>query len=298
MAEALHHVLVTGGSGQVGTELLRAAWPDNIRLHAPDRSSLDLGDADSIRRAFATTPFAAVINAAAYTAVDKAEDEVAQAFLANAMGPALLADATRKAGIPLVHVSTDYVFDGSAPGAYSESDAVAPLGVYGASKMAGELAVGAGNPRSVVLRTAWVFSAHRNNFVKTMRRLGATNAVLKVVADQCGCPTSAADIAQTLRTITLRMMADASAPTGIYHFVNSGEASWCQFAQAIFANDRTSSGPEVVGITTAEYPTRARRPANSRLATSKLNADYKVRPRAWTEALDDVLVELNQGTTK
>ena len=293
MVDGVTHILITGGAGQVGLELQRAAWPAHVRLHAPARTELDLTDAGAVARAFAATPFAAVINPAAYTAVDKAEDEVAEAFAANAMGPAILADATRQAGIPLIHVSTDYVFDGSQPGAYVETDPVAPLGVYGASKLAGELAVRAGNPRSVVLRTAWVFSAHRNNFVKTMLRIGAANPVLKVVADQHGCPTSAADIAATLMTITLRLMEDADAPTGVYQFVNAGDASWHGFARAIFA-EQGGATPEVMGITTADYPTRARRPADSRLSTVKLARDYGVTPRSWSEALRDVIAELKQ----
>jgi len=295
MADDVIHILITGGAGQVGTELQRAAWPDHVRLHAPTRAALDLTDAAAVASAFEATPFAAVINPAAYTAVDKAEDEVAEAFAANTMGPAILADATRKAGIPLIHVSTDYVFDGSGAGAYAESDPVAPLGVYGASKLAGELAVRAGNPRSVVLRTAWVFSAHRNNFVKTMLRIGAANPVLKVVADQHGCPTSAADIASTLMTITLKLIEDVDAPTGVYQFVNAGDASWHGFAEAIFAAAASSSSPQVIGITTAEYPTRARRPANSRLSTDKLTRDFGVTPRPWSQALGEVIAELKQG---
>jgi dTDP-4-dehydrorhamnose reductase len=294
MAEPDIHILITGGAGQVGIELLRAAWPAHVRLHAPTRAELDLADRDAVARAFAAAPFAAVINPAAYTAVDKAEDEAAEAFAANAMGPAILADATRAAGIPLIHVSTDYVFDGSLPGARLETDPVAPPGVYGASKLAGELAVRAGNPRSVVLRTAWVFSAHRNNFVKTMLRIGAANPVIRVVADQRGCPTSAADIAGALKIIALRMIADPEAPTGTYQFVNAGEASWHGFAQAIFAAAAEAS-PEVVAITTADYPTRARRPANSVLSTAKLTRDFGVTPRPWSEALEEVIAELKKG---
>lgn len=296
MDKAQIHILITGGAGQVGTELLRAAWPVNVQLHAPDRSLLDLSDPESVAAVFETVQFAAVINPAAYTAVDKAEDEAGVAFAANATGPALLADATRKAGVPLIHVSTDYVFDGSQPGFYSESDPVAPLGVYGASKLAGELAVRSGNPRSVVLRTAWVFSAHRSNFVKTMLRVGATNPELRVVNDQFGCPTSAADIAETLMTITLRLIDDPDAPTGVYQFVNAGEASWHGFAQAIF--EASELRPIVTGIPTAEYPTRARRPANSRMSTAKLGKDFSVNPRPWPAALHDVIADLKQETSR
>ncbi len=290
------HILITGGQGQLGIELLRQDWPDDVRLYAPSRGDLDLSDAAAVRRAFAATPFAAVINSGAYTAVDAAEDDVAAAFAANGLGPALLADETRKAGVPLIQVSTDYVFDGSGDRPYVETDSVAPLGVYGASKLAGEMAVRVGNPRSLVLRTAWVFSAHRANFLKTMIRLAQSRPVLNVVSDQYGCPTSATDIAQVLKTITLRLMSDVNAPTGVYHFVNDGEATWAEFATAIVAE--YGSGAEVVGIGTADYPTRARRPANSRLSTVKLQRDFGVVPRPWLTAMADVIEELrNEGTS-
>ena len=290
-------ILLTGGSGQVGTEITRLA-PAGLTIVAPGRAELDMADPDSIARMVASHPWAAVINSAAYTAVDKAESDVVAAWKANALGPAALAQATAAAGIPLVHVSTDYVFDGSAPGAYDESDPVAPLGVYGASKLAGELAVRSGNPRSVVLRTAWVFSAHRANFLKTMLRVGAQNPTLRVVADQRGCPTSAADIAEALVTIALRMMNDPSAPNGTYHFVNSGEATWHEFAARIFAEQTAFTPPVVDAITTADYPTRARRPANSRLATARITRDFGVQPRPWEEAMRDVLAELKAETTR
>lgn len=296
MAEPVRHVLITGGAGQVGLELLRASWPSDVRLHAPGRDELDITDPASVTRLFDRIPVAAVINAAAYTAVDKAEDDVPTAFAANAMAPALLAEATRRAGIPLVHVSTDYVFDGSSPGVYDEDAPVAPLGVYGASKLAGELAVRSGNPRSVVLRTAWVFSAHRNNFLKTMLRAGSQNPVLRVVADQTGCPTSAADIAEALAVITLRLMADQTAPVGVYHFVNAGEATWHAFATAIFKAQTRFDSPSVEAITTADYPTPARRPVNSRLATTKIARDFGIRPRPWEAAMQDVLTELEAET--
>ncbi|MBU3077164.1 dTDP-4-dehydrorhamnose reductase [Sphingomonas quercus] len=284
------HILVTGGAGQVGIELGRVDWPDDVVVHAPARDVLDLTSAASVSACFAATPFAAVVNAAAYTAVDKAEGEAGAAFAANALGPALLADATRAAGIPLVHVSTDYVFDGTRPGFYEESDPVAPLGVYGASKLAGELAVRAGNPRHLILRTAWVLSAHRGNFLKTMLRLAGSHPRLRVVADQIGCPTAAADIAATLRTVTLRLIEDEAAPVGTYHFVNAGEASWHGLAEAIVAGR-----VPVDAIATADYPTPARRPANSRLSTAKLARDYGIRPRPWQAAVAEIVAELEGG---
>lgn len=297
MAEPIH-ILVTGGSGQIGFELQRAVWPEGVLLHAPTRDELDLTSAASIHAYLGRVPFFAVINSAAWTAVDKAETEVAEAFAANALGPALLADATRGRGIPLIQVSTDYVFDGDKAEPYIESDPVGPIGIYGASKLAGEMAVRLGNPRSVVLRTAWVLSAHRTNFLKTMLRLATDRLSLRVVADQMGCPTSASDIAEVLKTITLRLIADEAAPTGVYHFVNAGEASWADLAREIFRLSAESGGPSanVEGIPSEQYPTPARRPKNSRLSTVKLSADYGVQPRPWQVAVADIITELkSQG---
>lgn len=290
----MRDILVTGGQGQVGLELARLDWPADVAVRFPPRTELDLGDGASIARYFEGKRFDAAINCAAYTAVDAAENDSAAAFLANAQGPTWLAEATRKAGIPLIHVSTDYVFDGSKAAPYVESDPVAPLGIYGASKLAGELAVTFGNPRSVILRTAWVLSVHRGNFLKTMLRIGASNPRLRVVADQVGCPTSATDIAETLKTIALHMIADSEAPTGIFHFVNAGEASWHDLACEIFALNKAVGGPspEVDPITTADYPTPARRPANSRLATAKLGEAYGIHARDWRAAVRDIMDEL------
>jgi dTDP-4-dehydrorhamnose reductase len=293
------HILITGGAGQVGLELQAAAWPEGVVLHAPMRAELDLSDAASVRAAFAAARFAAVINSGAHTAVDKAETEVAAAFAANAMGPAVLADATREAGIPLIQVSTDYVFDGSKPVPYVETDPVGPLGAYGASKLAGELAVRAGNPRSVVLRTAWVLSAHRANFLKTMLRLAADRPALRVVGDQHGCPTSARDIAAALKTIALKMIADADAPTGVYHFVNAGETTWAGLAGEIFALSAATGGPSatVEAIPSSDYPTPAKRPSNSRLSTAKLTRDYGIAPRPWQAAVAEIVHELHAERT-
>jgi dTDP-4-dehydrorhamnose reductase len=294
MADNAVDILITGGAGQVGLELASAQWPSHVRLHLPTRDQLDLGDAEAVRAAFAATPFKAVINSGAYTAVDKAETEVAAAFAANAMGPAILAEVTRAAGIPLVQVSTDYVFDGSGERDYAETDPVGPLGVYGASKLAGEVAVTTGNPRSVVMRTAWVLSPHRANFLKTMLRLAADRPALRVVEDQEGCPTSARDIADTLKTITLRMIEDPDAPTGVFHFVNAGSTTWAGLAREIMALSAARGGPSatVEGITTADYPTPARRPSNSRLDTFKITRDYGIAPRPWKDAVAEIVAEL------
>lgn len=300
MADDAVDILVTGGAGQVGLELARVAWPAQVRLHMPTRAELDLGDAEAVRALFQRVPFKAVINSGAYTAVDKAETDVAAAFASNAMGPAVLAEATRAADIPLIQVSTDYVFDGSGEQDYVEVDPVGPLGVYGASKLAGEYAVLTGNPRSVVLRTAWVLSVHRANFLKTMLRLAADRPALRVVDDQTGSPTSARDIAQALADITLKMIADPDAPTGVYHFVNAGSTTWAGLAREVFAQSATHGGPsaEVEGITTADYPTPARRPTNSRLSTFKITRDYGITPRPWKDAVAEIVAELHQETAQ
>lgn len=293
MAEPIH-ILVTGGTGQVGLELARAAWPREVVLNTPTRQQMDLQDERSVTAVFEATPFRAVINAAAYTAVDRAESEVAEAFAANALGPAILADLTRKAGIPLIQVSTDYVFDGRADRAYAEDDPVAPLGVYGASKLAGELAVRCGNPRSVVLRTAWVLSSHRANFLKTMLRLAGEMSSINVVGDQWGCPTAARDISTVLVHIVMRLINDPDAPTGIYHFVNAGETTWAGLAREIFRTNRELGGvsAQVEEIPTTGYPTPAKRPGNSRLSCGKLARDYLVTPRAWEAAVGEIVSEL------
>lgn len=286
-------ILVTGGQGQVGLEL-RSLEREGCRIVAPTRDEFDLTKRDSVARTLHERPWSAVINAAAYTAVDRAEFEVAEAWSVNALGPAILAAETGNAGIPLVHVSTDYVFGGDNPGFYEEDDPVRPLGVYGASKLGGELAVRTANPRHVIVRTAWVVSPHRANFVKTILRVAAERPRLRVVDDQHGCPTSAGDLAVALRTIATRLAEDPSAPVGTYHFVNGGATTWCGLAREIFSQSAIRGGPSamVEAISTAEYPTPARRPANSRLSTVKLSRDFGIVPRPWPAALADIVSAL------
>lgn len=296
---SVKQVLLTGGSGQVGTEIIRLA-PAGLNIVAPGRVQLDMADPGAIEALVASAPWAAVINCAAYTAVDKAESDVVAAWRANALGPAALAEATAKAQIPLIHISTDYVFDGSKDGLYLETDPVLPLGVYGASKEGGEQAVRTANPRHVILRTAWVVSPHGSNFVKTMLRLAESRTELNVVDDQRGCPTSATDIATTALKIAARMIEDPDAPAGTYHFVNKGEATWCEFARAIFqeAQARGLPQPQVHAIPSSEYPTPARRPANSRLSTDKLQRDYAIAPRPWQAALSEIIEALAPSPTQ
>lgn len=285
-------ILVTGGGGQVGIELQRLGT-DRVRFVAPSRQELDLAQPESIARLLGNRPWTAVINAAAYTAVDRAEADVAHAWSANALGPAVLAAETGRARIPLVQVSTDYVFSGEKIGAYEEDDSVEPLGVYGGSKLGGEVAVRTGNPRHAIVRTSWVVSAHRANFVRTMMRLAAERPVLRVVDDQHGCPTSAADLAGALRAVALGLVEDPE-KAGTYHFANAGATTWCGFAREILAQSQARGGPcaEVEAITTAEFLTPARRPRNSRLSTAKIESAFGIVPRRWEAALIGIMDEL------
>jgi dTDP-4-dehydrorhamnose reductase len=291
-------ILLTGGTGQVGSSLRQLA-PSGWSIEAPSRVALNLSDPASIEHAIASKPWDAVINAAAFTAVDKAEAHVLDAWQANALGPAILAHATAAADIPLVHLSTDYVFSGKKAGYYVEDDEVGPINVYGASKEGGEQAVRTGNSRHIILRAAWLVSPFGNNFVKTMLALGAARPVLRVVNDQIGCPTSATDIASALKTIVERLVSN-DGPWGTFHFVNSGEATWYEFARQVFAraSKHGMRAPSVEPIFTTEYPTAARRPANSRLSAAGLGSDFDIHPRPWRLAIDEVVDALFVSTKK
>ena len=287
-------VLVTGGSGQVGGALVALPPEAGFRFVALGRDELDLLKPKSFAQVLASRPWATIINAAAYTAVDKAETDVEAAWRINALAPACLARQAALAGIPLVHVSTDYVFSGASARPYVEDDPVAPLGVYGASKEAGEQGVRTGGGRAVIVRTSWVVSPWRANFLKTMLRLGAERDVLRVVADQQGAPTSAADLASALATIARALVNDPSAPTGTFHFSNAGATTWADFAAEIFVLSAARGGPSarVEPITTTDYPTPARRPAYSLLSTRRIEALYGVSPRPWQAAISDIIDEL------
>jgi dTDP-4-dehydrorhamnose reductase len=288
-------VLITGGAGQVGRALRALPWPEDIQLVVPARAELDLGDAPLLRRwLVGAGRLDGILSVGAYTAVDRAESERAQAWAVNAVAPFLLADAARAMDAPLIHVSTDYVFDGQKDAPYVETDIVAPLGVYGASKAAGEIAVAASGSRHVIVRTSWVVSATGNNFVRTMLRLATERPVVGVVADQHGAPTGADDLARALQHVLLAHLDDRARPGGVIHAANAGETTWHGVAAEIFAalgrNGRQP--PRLDAISTAEYPTPARRPANSRLDTSLLAARYGVTLRPWRDAVADIVARL------
>jgi dTDP-4-dehydrorhamnose reductase len=282
-------ILIIGGSGQLGRELAALRWPEGFALVAPGRDAAEITDRKAIAAILAEGHWAAAINAAAFTAVDAAEEAVADAFAANALGPAILAEETRRLGVPLIHISTDYVFDGAKPTPYGEGDATNPLGVYGASKLAGEAAVRAGNPRHVIVRTSWLCGRYGKNFVKTMLRVAETRDTIRVVDDQRGTPTAAPDLAQAL--LMIATLPDLRDRAGTYHFANRGETTWCGFARHVLAQSGARGGPSamVEAITTADYPTPARRPLNSRLSTERIERDFGIVPRPWQDALADVV---------
>jgi dTDP-4-dehydrorhamnose reductase len=282
-------VLVTGGTGQLAVSLTEAAPAHGLTVHRVGRPGFDFDRPASIAEAFAASAPSLVVNAAAYTAVDAAENDVAAAFRANRDGPAELARRCEAAGIPLIHISTDYVFDGRKGAPYLETDATAPQGVYGASKLAGEQAVLAACSRAIVLRTSWVYSPFGRNFVRTMLAAGQRNSQMRVVADQIGCPTSSPDLAEAILIIADQLAADGwqAGYAGIFHAAGTGAASWYELAIATFeaAARHGMTKPTVTPIATFEYPTKAKRPANSRLDCGKLAEVFGLRLPPWQDGL-------------
>ncbi len=283
-------IVVTGAAGQLGRDLLATTWPTGWSIHGLTRADLDVTDREGVLETLDRLRPDLIVNAAAYTGVDAAEDEPELAAAVNAEAVGHLARWADAAAARLIHISTDYVFDGSKDGWYVEDDPIAPLGVYGTTKAAGEDRA-RDCTRHLILRTAWVYGVHGANFVKTMRRVAADRDELRVVADQIGCPTSTADLAGAIATLAAEPR--ASETTGTFHVAGSTEATWHEFAQAILA-DRIAEGLVVHAITTAEYPTPARRPANSRLDSSAIERVAGVRLRSWQDALHDVLADLDE----
>jgi dTDP-4-dehydrorhamnose reductase len=270
--------MVTGANGMIGWELTRAL--ERIGdVTALARDELDLADPAAIVAQVRAIKPAVIVNAAAYTEVDKAEQAVEHAMLVNAAGPAFLAAEAHASGALLVHYSTDYVFDGAKQGAYVEDDPPAPLSVYGRSKLAGEQAILGSGCRHLVLRTSWVYADRGRNFLLTMLRLGRERPELRVVDDQHGAPTWARDLAEG----TAAMLGHGTPPEGLFHFTAAGATTWCGFATEIFRCAGLS--PRVTPITTAEYPTAARRPANSVLSNARLEREARVVRRPWQESL-------------
>lgn len=288
-------VLVTGADGQVGRALV-AEFADAGEVIACNRQNLDLSDAEQIRRKVREVQPTIILNAGAYTAVDRAESERDLAMAINGVAPGVLAEEAKKIGALLVHYSTDYVFDGSKNGPWVEEDGTNPLSVYGASKLAGEDAIRAVGGRYLIFRTSWVYAPEGKNFVLTMLRLGQERDSLNVVDDQVGAPTTAAELARATRRIADRIRAgefgDEAKWAGTYHMTCAGSVSWCGFARAIFEGAPELLGgrkPVVSPIKTSEYPTPAKRPLNSMLSNEKLQQRFGVRLADWQSALDEVL---------
>jgi len=279
-------LLVFGETGQVATELRRQGGAEMTTL---GRGAADLADPTACAAAIATSDAQAVINAAAYTAVDRAETEEALATQVNCAAPGAMAQACAARGLPFLHVSTDYVFPGTGSRPWCPEDPVAPLNAYGRSKLAGEEAVRAVDGHHAILRTSWVFSAHGSNFVKTMLRLAASRDSLSVVDDQIGGPTPAADIAGALLVMARGMVEGQKG--GTYHFAGSPWVSWKCFARETFA--RAGRNVAITGIPTADYPTPAARPLNSRLDCAKIERDFGIATPDWKSGLTAVLKELN-----
>lgn len=289
-------ILVTGREGQVVQSLLeKAAGRFDLEVIALGRPELDLAKPDTVHGAVAAIKPDLVVSAAAYTAVDLAEDEPDLAFAVNATGAEAIAEAAKACGVPVIHLSTDYVFAGDADEPYVETDPTGPRSVYGSSKLEGERLVAQANPRHIILRTAWVYSPFGKNFVKTMMKLAETRDALTVVSDQKGNPTSALDIADAIIQIADHL---ASAPDfsayGVYHLVGTGDTNWSGFARTIFGESAKLGGPSatVTDIATADYPTKAARPANSCLSTAKFQQVFNWSAPHWQSSLRDVLARL------
>ena len=286
-------ILLFGAGGQVGREVSALAAARGLDLTGRDHAALDICDPAALARTLERERPGVVINAAAYTAVDKAESEPELAGRINAFAPGLIAERCARYRIPVVHISTDYVFDGTKSGPYVESDPIAPLGVYGRSKAAGEAAVRAGIEQHVIVRTAWVYGAHGNNFLKTMLRLAGERDRLTVVADQHGCPTATYDLACALLAAAAAA-AKGEARWGTYHFAGTGVTSWHGFACEIVAAAApfTKRQPEVAPIATADYPTAARRPRNSELASDLFERTFGIRAALWAERTRQVVGDI------
>jgi dTDP-4-dehydrorhamnose reductase len=288
-------ILILGSTGQIGRELQRSLAGAG-EVVSRDRKTVDFTAQEQVRNVVRSVAPDVIVNAAAYTAVDRAETEPDIAMAVNGKAPEVLAEEAARLGALLVHYSTDYVFDGSKAGAWVETDATNPLNTYGVSKLAGEEAIRRIGGKSLILRTSWVYGPHGSNFMLTMLRLGRERDQLKVVDDQIGAPTTSIELARATRTLVDGVLEGRFGPVstwaGTYHLTCGGSVSWCGFARAIFARAKTALGgkqPVVRPIPTSEYPTPAKRPLNSLLSNHKINTLLGVRLAAWEDALDRAL---------
>lgn len=282
-------LLILGTNGQLGIEL-QQSFSGYGEITALGRDRCDLSQPDQLRKVVAEAAPDIILNAAAYTAVDRAESEPELAMRINGEAPGVLAEEAKKRGALLVHYSTDYVFNGTKPSPWVEDDPTGPLNVYGSTKLAGEHNIAAAGDRYLIFRTSWVVSPYGNNFIKTMLRLGRERDHLRIVNDQTGAPTSAAAIAQATRQVLEKPWEDSL--SGVYHMTCAGQTTWSGFAQAIFERakiEENKKWPVVTGIPSTEYPTPAKRPGNSVLSNTKLQSRFNVQLPAWETALEETL---------
>lgn len=293
------NILLTGKNGQVGFELQRALAPLG-QVTAVDSGDCDLADADALRALVRRLKPQLIVNPAAYTAVDKAESDPAQAMAVNALAPGVLGEEAKRLDATVIHFSTDYVFDGQKAGAYTEGDATEPLSAYGRSKLDGERALAEATPHHLILRTSWVVGAHGNNFAKTMLRLAAERDRLNVVNDQRGAPTSAALIADVTAHLVRQLMTTGTAnfPFGLYHMTAGGETNWCDYARFVIGHAQRSGQSlrltpnDILPIGTDQYPTAARRPLNSCLDTTLFRNTFGLQLPHWQQGLGHILQQI------
>ena len=289
------NILITGAKGQLGTELMRQGPGRGFSAFPVDLPEVDITSPDPVREAIRDAGASLVINCAAYTQVDMAESQDLLAFKVNGFGPAILAHVCSEVKIPLIHISTDFVFDGSKRTPYLETDPISPLSVYGKSKAVGEAVVERILSRHIILRTAWLYALQGQNFVRTILRLGAERDTVRVVSDQLGCPTCAADLAEAILTLSEAIRTQGEIAWGTYHYCGKGVISWHEFAQAILDNAKAHiplKTTQVDPITTDQYPTPAKRPAYSALNCEKIQSVFGIYPKPWRESLEKTLCRM------
>jgi dTDP-4-dehydrorhamnose reductase len=287
-------LLILGSTGQLGHELIKTLPPEMVPV-ALSRQDIDLTSEDALRKALREFNPEVIVNAAAYTAVDRAERESEVAYAVNAAAPQIMAEEALRSDAWLLHFSTDYVFDGAQKQAWKETDAPNPLNIYGKSKLKGEQAIATVGCRHLIFRTSWVYAAHGQNFLRTMLRLATERSELRIVDDQYGAPTSAGELARAIRNVLTKLLdpAGEELESGIYHMTCTGSTSWHGFAQAIFAGRNAGMpAPELIPIPSEQYPTPAVRPRNSVLNCDKLKSKMGVRLISWQDALTEVMAEL------